>query len=58
MTYRQKIDDAKKTIITEALKESGGNVSLAARRLDMPIRTMWHMIRTLEIKRDERPYKS
>jgi transcriptional regulator with GAF, ATPase, and Fis domain len=58
MTYKQKTDAAKKAIITTALEEADGNVSLAARRLEMPIRTMWHLIKVLGIKRDEQLCKS
>jgi two-component system response regulator AtoC len=38
-------------IIVEALRQAGGNQTEAARRLQMPVRTLTHKMKELDIKK-------
>jgi DNA-binding NtrC family response regulator len=51
LDFRDRIQRYESELILEALKASGWNQSEAARRLNMPLRTMVRKIRTFGLRR-------
>ena len=51
-SYRACVERLEKRILTNALTDAGGNQSEAARRLDLPRRTLVHKLKALGVKRD------
>jgi DNA-binding NtrC family response regulator len=50
-TFRERMEQLEVEVLMEALREAGWNQSEAARRLDMPLRTLQYKIKTHGIKR-------
>jgi DNA-binding NtrC family response regulator len=50
-SLKERVDRVEAEIIVEALREAGWSQTEAARRLDVPLRTLQHKIKTLGIKK-------